>query len=97
MTRRYAWAWYTALKAANCNAARLHAQPFPRFYMDMADEMGICILGETGLWSSDGGPKIDSEEYWTNAVEHIRRYIKRDRNHASIFGWSVCNLSLIHI
>lgn len=91
MTRRYAWAWYTALKAANCNAARLHAQPFPRFYMDMADEMGICILGETGLWSSDGGPKIDSEEYWTNAVEHIRRYIKRDRNHASIFGWSVCN------
>lgn len=91
MTRRYAWAWYTALKAANCNAARLHAQPFPRFYMDMADEMGICILGETGLWASDGGPKIDSEEYWTNAVEHIRRYIKRDRNHASIFGWSVCN------
>ena len=31
MTRRYAWAWYTALKAAHGNAVRLHAQPYPRF------------------------------------------------------------------
>jgi len=91
MTRRYAWAWFNMLKEVNANAVRFHAQPFPRFYLDMADEMGICVLDETGIWSSDGGPKIDSEDYWENCVEHLRRLIKRDKNHASVFGWSVCN------
>lgn len=91
MTRRYAWAWFNMLKEANGNAVRFHAQPFPRFYLDVADEMGICVLDETGIWSSDGGPKIDSDDYWNGCSEHLRRLIKRDKNHASVFGWSVCN------
>jgi beta-galactosidase len=91
MTRRYPWAWFSMLKDANANAVRFHAQPFPRFYLDVADEMGICVLDETGIWSSDGGPKIDSDDYWESCAEHLRRLIKRDKNHASVFGWSVCN------
>jgi len=91
MTRRYAWAWFTMLKDAGANAVRLHAEPFPRFYLDMADEMGICVLDETGIWSSDGGPKIDSEEYWKSCESHLRKLIGRDKNHPSVFGWSVCN------
>ncbi|MBV4355907.1 glycoside hydrolase family 2 protein [Pinibacter aurantiacus] len=91
MTRRYAWAWYSMLKDAHANAVRLHAQPYPSFYLDMADEMGMFVLDETGLWASDGGPKEDAEEYWTNAADHLRRLILRDRNHPSVFGWSVCN------
>lgn len=91
MTRRYAWAWFTMLKNANANAVRFHAEPFPYFYLDVADEMGICVLNETGIWSSDGGPKIDSETYWESCIEHIHRLIKRDKNHACVFGWSVCN------
>lgn len=91
LTRRYAWAWYTMLKEANANAVRPHAQVYPEFYMDMADEMGICVLSETGIWSSDGGPKVDSEEYWTRCNDHVERLVKRDKNHPSIFGWSVCN------
>lgn len=91
MTRRYAWAWYNMLKDAGANAVRLHAMPFPEFYLDVADEMGICVLDETGIWSSDGGPKVDSEEYWASCREHIARLVARDRNHPSVFGWSVCN------
>ena len=91
MTRRYAWAWFNMLKNTNANAVRFHAQPFPHFYYDMADEMGICILDETGIWSSDGGPKIDSEAYWESCIEHIEKLVKRDKNHACVFGWSVCN------
>lgn len=91
MTRRYAWAWYNMLKDANGNAVRLHAQPFPRLYLDMADEMGICVLDETGLWASDGGPKIDNEQYWLSCREHLQKLILRDKNHPSVFGWSVCN------
>lgn len=91
MTRRYAWAWYNMLKDANANAVRLHAQPYPEFYLDMADEMGICVLDETGIWSSDGGPKVDSDEYWDNCNKHLKGLINRDKNHPSVFGWSVCN------
>ena len=91
MTRRYAWAWFTSLKDSHMNAVRLHAQPYPQFYLDMADEMGICVLDETGMWASDGGPKIDAEAYWKNSEEHLKRFIMRDRNHPAVFGWSVCN------
>lgn len=94
MTRRYAWAWYTMLKDCHANAVRLHAQPYPAFYLDMADEMGIFVLDETGIWASDGGPKADAEDYWKNCEDHVKRLILRDRNHPSVFGWSVCNENL---
>lgn len=91
LTRRYAWAWFTALKNMNANAVRPHAQVYPRFYLDVADEMGICILNETANWASDGGPKMDSELFWENSKTHLRRFVQRDRNHASVFGWSISN------
>lgn len=91
MTRRYAWAWFTAIKGMNGNAVRPHAQVYPRFYLDMADEMGICVLNETANWASDGGPKLDSEVFWNNSIEHLKRFVLRDRNHASVFGWSISN------
>ncbi|AHW60589.1 glycosyl hydrolase family 2 [Draconibacterium orientale] len=100
MTRRYAWAWFQMLKDANANAVRLHAQPYPSFYLEVADEMGICVLDETGIWSSDGGPKMDSDAYWEYCKEHVKSLVIRDRNHASVFGWSVCNETLpvaIHV
>ncbi len=94
MTRRYAWAWFKMLKDANANAVRLHAQPYPSFYLDVADEMGICVLDETGIWSSDGGPKMDSDDYWVYCKKHVKNLVMRDRNHPSVFGWGVCNETL---
>ncbi|MCU0474011.1 MAG: glycoside hydrolase family 2 [Bacteroidales bacterium] len=94
MTRRYAYSWYRMLLDANANSVRLHAQIYPGFYLDMADEMGICVLDETAIWASDGGPKIDSEVYWEACKQHVKGLILRDRNHPSVFGWSVCNETL---
>ena len=91
LTRRYAWAWYTAIKGMNGNAVRLHAQVYPRLYMEMADEMGICVLDETANWASDGGPKLDSELFFEHSRDHLRRFIQRDRNYPSVFGWSISN------
>lgn len=91
MTRRYAWAWFTAIKGMNANAVRPHAQVYPRFYLDMADEMGICVLNETANWASDGGPKLDSDLFWETSKSHLKRFVLRDRNHASVFGWSISN------
>ena len=91
MTRRYAWAWFRALKDAGGNAVRLHAQPYPSFYLDVADEMGVCVLDETAIWGSDAGHAYDAPEFWTRADDHVHRLVLRDRNHASVFGWSVSN------
>ncbi|MES2463843.1 MAG: glycoside hydrolase family 2 TIM barrel-domain containing protein, partial [Armatimonadota bacterium] len=91
MTRRYAWAWYKTLRDANLNAVRLHAQPYPEFYLDMADEMGILVLDETAVWASDGGPKVDSSAFWRDTETHLQNLILRDRNHPSVFGWSISN------
>lgn len=91
MTRRYAWGLFKMMKDANLNAVRFHAQPYPEFYMDVADEMGICILDESAIWASSGALKYDSPEFWKNSEDHLRRLIKRDRNHPSVFGWSICN------
>ncbi|MBD8347876.1 glycoside hydrolase family 2 protein [Dysgonomonas sp. HGC4] len=91
LTRRYAWAWFTAIKGMNGNAVRPHAQVYPRFYLDVADEMGICVLNETANWASDGGPKLDSEKFWEASKKHLEHLVLRDRNHASVFGWSISN------
>lgn len=91
MTRRYAWAWFTALREAGLNAVRLHAQPYPAFYLDVADEMGILVLDETAVWASDAGPKLDDPAFWNDTERHLTELILRDRNHSSVFGWSVCN------
>ena len=91
MSRRYAWAWFSALHDVHANAVRLHAEPYPEFYLDVADEMGIMVLDETAIWASDGGPKLDSEAFWQDTKTHVAQLVVRDRNHPSVFGWSVCN------
>ncbi len=91
MTRRYAWAWFTAMRDANLNAVRLHAQPYPSFYLDMADEMGILVLDETAVWASDGGPKLDDPLFWQDSKQQLEQQVLRDRNHPAVFGWSVSN------
>ena len=91
MTRRYAWSWFTMLHAAHANAVRLHAQPYPRFYLDVADEMGICVLDETSNWGSDGQHKYDAPDFWKRCDDQVARLVTRDRNHPSVFGWSVSN------
>ncbi|MHB1001066.1 MAG: glycoside hydrolase family 2 protein [Armatimonadota bacterium] len=91
MTRRYAWSWYKALKDANANAVRPHAQVYPRFYLDMADEMGIMVLDETAIWASHCSFNYDEPVTWERFRSHAEALVLRDRNHPSVFGWSVAN------
>ena len=91
MTRRYAWSWFTMLHAAHANAVRLHAQPYPSFYLNVADELGICVLDETANWGSDGQHKYDSPDFWRRCDDQVARLVERDRNHPAVFGWSVSN------
>ncbi|MGN6726617.1 MAG: glycoside hydrolase family 2 protein, partial [Tepidisphaeraceae bacterium] len=95
MTRRYAYTWFKAIKEANGNCVRLHAQPYPRFYLDVADELGLLVLDETAIWGSGGTPRFDLPSYWQNADQHLLKMVRRDRNHASVMGYSVTNEMLV--
>ncbi len=91
MTRRTAWAWFTMIQDFGGNAVRPHAQPWPKFYIDMADEMGIVVLDEAGLFGSAGGFNMDQEQAWENCRDEYEALIRRDRNSPSVMGWSFAN------
>jgi beta-galactosidase len=73
------------------NAVRPHAQPWPRVYYELADEMGLMVLDETALFGSSIRLNLEEEITWQRSQEHFRRLILRDRNHPSVIGWSAGN------
>lgn len=91
LSRRYAWSWYKAIKDVNGNAIRLHANIRPRFYMDMADEMGMAILEESEIYASTMQINYYAPETWQRFRDHIDNMVLRDRNYPCIFGWSIAN------
>ena len=73
------------------NAVRPHAQPWPRVYYDLADEMGLMVLDETALFGSSIRLNFEEDLTWQRSHEHLERLILRDRNHPSVIGWSAGN------
>ncbi len=68
------------LKAMNDNAYRTsHNPPTPEL-LDACDRLGMLVLDETRMFGSS-----------PDALSEIERMIRRDRNHPSIFAWSIAN------
>jgi beta-galactosidase len=68
------------LKDMGCNAYRAsHNAPTPEL-LDACDSLGMLVMDEHRLLNS-------SPEY----MDQLERLIKRDRNHPSIFMWSIGN------
>jgi glycosyl hydrolase family 2 len=91
LTRRYAWGWYTLAQEAHVNFIRPHAMPHPRFFYDLADEMGMLLIDESAIFASHCNFNYESEEFWQRSRKHIKNLVLRDRNHPSLVGWSVAN------
>jgi len=90
-SRRFVWGWYTMIKDMHGNAVRPHAQVYPRCYVDLADEMGICVLDETAVFGSSIRSNFAEPEFWARYADHFKGLILRDRSHPSVFGWSFGN------
>ena len=73
------------------NAVRPHAQPWPRVYYELADEMGLMVLDETALFGSSIRLNLEEDVTWQRSHKHLERLIMRDRNHPSVIGWSAGN------
>ncbi len=87
----YARTWYDFARSCGANVIRTHAMPFPPCYFDVADEMGMLIIDESAIYGSAGTLAYDEPAFWENCRDHIRRLVRRDRNHPSIIAWSAVN------
>jgi beta-galactosidase len=80
------------LKNMGCNAIRTaHNPPAPEL-LNLCDEMGFIVMDEAfDVWKM---PKTPFDYHWNWDEWHKRDLedqIKRDRNHASVFIWSIGN------
>ncbi len=91
MSRRHVGAWYRLIRDFGGNAVRPHAQPHPRHFLDLADEMGLIVLDETAIFGSSIALNFEAPVAWERFAEHVDGLVRRDRNHPSVVGWSFGN------
>jgi len=80
------------LKEMGCNGIRtVHNPPAPEF-LDLCDKMGFIVMDESfDMWRKKKSP-YDYSRYFTEWYEKdLTDLILRDRNHPSIFMWSIGN------
>lgn len=80
------------LKEMGCNAIRTsHNPPAPEL-LDLYDRMGFIVLNEAfDMWHKRKSPH-DYAQYFAEWHERdLTDFIRRDRNHPSVFMWSIGN------
>jgi beta-galactosidase len=80
------------LKAMGCNGIRTsHNPPAPEL-LDLCDKMGFIVMDEMiDMWKMGKNP-YDFSLFWDEWHERdLRDLVLRDRNHPSIFIWSIGN------
>ena len=78
------------LKAMGCNSIRLSHNPHAPVLLDVADRLGFLVFNEAyDKWTSQfyGGV----EPFQENWREDLTTFMRRDRNHPSVFIWSMGN------
>ncbi len=82
------------MKQFNINAVRTsHYPDYPRFY-ELCDEYGLYVLDETNIEAHHYYQDCCSNPRWSHAfLDRVMKMVLRDKNHASIIGWSLGNES----
>jgi beta-galactosidase len=81
------------MKQFNINCVRTSHYPPNVEYLDLADELGIYIVDETGD-EAHAYTEISAQPEWKEQyLDRMRKMVYRDRNHASVVIWSAGNES----
>jgi len=82
----------TILKAMGCNALRTsHNPPAPEL-LELADQMGFLVWDEAFDCWKNGKRKLDYNKLYEEWHERdLNAMVHRDRNHPSVFIWSIGN------
>ena len=83
---------FQIMKEMGVNALRTaHNMPSVEFMM-LADDMGFLVMSEAfDCWKHSKTEYDYGRFFETNAEKDVRNWIRRDRNHPSVFMWSVGN------
>ena len=73
----------------NYNVVRIHQIPASPYMLDVCDEKGLMLIGETGIRGA--GDQQDFNAGRANMVNHVKQLLTRDRNHASMVRFSISN------
>lgn len=78
------------LKKLGCNAIRLSHNPHDKYILEWCDRNGMLVLDEAfDKWQGQFyGQGNNFDDHWE---ESLTAFVKRDRNHPSVFLWSVGN------
>lgn len=80
------------LQALGVNAIRTAHHPFSPEFLDLCDRLGILVMNEAfDMWTVAKSPQ-DYHLFFTDwSSIDARDFVKRDRNHPSVFIWSIGN------
>lgn len=78
------------MKRLGVNAIRMSHNPHARHFLDTCDRLGLLVFDEAyDKWSNQYyGPGENFDVHWR---QDVRAFIRRDRNHPSVFIWSAGN------
>jgi len=84
------------MKQNNINAVRSAHYPNDPYWLDLCDKYGLYVVDEANIESHplaiDENTQIGNEMSWLPAhLSRTKRMYYRDRNHASIYSWSLGN------
>lgn len=79
------------MKAAGTRAMRLHTQPWEEHILAAADELGMLIVDEAGVYCYAPSYAPEDPRFWENYTRHVLAMAKRDRNHPSLAIYSLEN------
>jgi beta-galactosidase len=80
------------LKAMGCNGIRTsHNPPAPEL-LDLCDKMGFIVMDEAfDMWKKKKNKFDYSQDFGQWHVRDLQDQVRRDRNHPSVFMWSIGN------
>ena len=84
------------IKQNNLNAVRSAHYPNDPYWLDLCDQYGLYVIDEANIESHplaiDESTQIGNEMSWLPAhLMRTKRMFYRDRNHPSIYSWSLGN------
>lgn len=77
------------IKRLGANAVRAHYS-LPELFMDFCDQYGLLFMAEAPAWQCSS-EQLAKPEIQEKILRHFEEMVARDRNHPSVFTWSLGN------
>lgn len=83
--------FYRRIREAGCVGMRLHANVWPKWWYEAADEVGMPLIMESALFCWARAYALSKDQFWQNYHDHLRAILRDHRNNPSIVMISLEN------